>query len=387
MYECSNDCNCLHPLLLPPPPPLHGGGDSNGKQLLTVGMIIMSSVIVGMLLLGILLVVIKACYKRRNNSRRRNQQMIFGTQEDFFDEDHGPVLDHPIWYINTIGLPQSVIDSIAVFKYNRCEGLIEGTECSVCLSEFQEDETLRLLPKCSHAFHISCIDTWLRSHKNCPLCRAPIISGAAVVQPQETASSLNALDSRNDIEITVVNSENYSGDRRNNLEARGISEIPNENDNSSNSGAFSVEDVRTAENSMKDFSRLKTRNCNSDCRVLSDLAENRRLVEEDTQPMRRSVSLDSSAASLIYDAVASSVMHDKHQGNLDTQLGQSKNLKSKTAAKRKSGSSSSSISKLMKSSSIGSSLQKWSMSMKRSSSSNGKFSSSRHSRRYSNLPL
>ncbi|KAJ4714503.1 RING-H2 finger protein [Melia azedarach] len=360
MYDCSNDCNCLHPPLLPPPPPLHGGGDSNGKQLLTVGMIIMSSVIVGMLLLGILLVVIKACYKRRNNLRRRNQQMIFGTQEDFFDEDHGPVLDHPIWYINTIGLPQSVIDSIAVFKYNRCEGLIEGTECSVCLSEFQEDETLRLLPKCSHAFHISCIDTWLSS---------------------------NALDSRNDIEITVVNSENYSGDGRNNLEAGGISEIPNENDNSSNSGAFSVEDARTAENSMKDFSRLKTRNCNSDCRVLSDLAENRRLVEEDTQPMRRSVSLDSSAASLIYDAVASSVMHDKHQGNLDTRLGQSKNLKSKTAAKRKSGSSSSSISKLMKSSSIGSSLQKGSMSMKRSSSSNGKFSSSRHSRRYSNLPL
>ena len=26
-------------------------------------------------------------------------------------------------------------------------------ECVVCLSEFDDDETLRLLPKCSHVFH------------------------------------------------------------------------------------------------------------------------------------------------------------------------------------------------------------------------------------------
>ena len=32
-----------------------------------------------------------------------------------------------------------------------------------------------LLPKCNHAFHISCIDTWLRSHTNCPLCRVGIV--------------------------------------------------------------------------------------------------------------------------------------------------------------------------------------------------------------------
>uniref|UniRef100_A0A6N2L204 RING-type E3 ubiquitin transferase n=1 Tax=Salix viminalis TaxID=40686 RepID=A0A6N2L204_SALVM len=51
-----------------------------------------------------------------------------------------------------------------------------GTECSVCLNEFRDDETLRLLPKCSHAFHIPCIDTWLGSHTNCPLCRAPIVT-------------------------------------------------------------------------------------------------------------------------------------------------------------------------------------------------------------------
>ena len=41
--------------------------------------------------------------------------------------------------------------------------------------EFQENEALRILSKCSNAFHINCIDVWLRSHANCPLCRANIM--------------------------------------------------------------------------------------------------------------------------------------------------------------------------------------------------------------------
>ena len=48
-------------------------------------------------------------------------------------------------------------------------------ECAVCLVEFQENEALRFLPKCIDAFHISCIDVWIRSHANCPLCRANIV--------------------------------------------------------------------------------------------------------------------------------------------------------------------------------------------------------------------
>ena len=47
-------------------------------------------------------------------------------------------------------------------------------ECSVCLSEFEEEDQGRLLPKCGHAFHVDCIDTWFRSSSTCPLCRAPV---------------------------------------------------------------------------------------------------------------------------------------------------------------------------------------------------------------------
>ncbi|KAF5809613.1 putative transcription factor C2H2 family [Helianthus annuus] len=108
--------------------------------------------------------------------RRAPSTPISNQDNNFSNQDRGLELDHPIWYINTIGLQPSVINSITVFKYKKLDNLIDCTDCSVCLSEFQDNETLRLLPKCNHAFHIPCIDTWLNSHTNCPLCRAGILS-------------------------------------------------------------------------------------------------------------------------------------------------------------------------------------------------------------------
>ncbi|KAF2308822.1 hypothetical protein GH714_021231 [Hevea brasiliensis] len=40
----------------------------------------------------------------------------------------------------------AIIVASAFLLYKKGDGLIEGTDCSVCLSEFQEDESLRLLP-------------------------------------------------------------------------------------------------------------------------------------------------------------------------------------------------------------------------------------------------
>ncbi|XP_015082226.1 RING-H2 finger protein ATL54-like [Solanum pennellii] len=87
--------------------------------------------------------------------------------------------------IRTVGLHPSVISTITIHKYKRGEGLIEGTECSVCLSEFRQNETFKILPTCNHAFHVPCIDTWLKSHTNCPMCRASIV----ITMPATTASN------------------------------------------------------------------------------------------------------------------------------------------------------------------------------------------------------
>lgn len=176
-----------------PPPPAPPENSPFPRQLLLIGFVIGAFLFFVVLFMTIAGYLLKRRNSRQTNRRNlRDPPILFDTREEFrfLDEERGPQLDHPIWYIRTVGLDQSDIDSIPIFRYKAGEGLIDGTNCSVCLAEFDEDETLRLLPKCSHAFHLPCIDTWLRSHKNCPLCRAPVTPIAADAGDAADSSSV-----------------------------------------------------------------------------------------------------------------------------------------------------------------------------------------------------
>lgn len=120
------------------------------------------------LLVSYYAVVSKYCGNMESLRRRLQRD-----QEEENNGTHTP--RNELWQAATTGLDEVLIKSIAVCKYKKGDGLVEGTDCSVCLSEFQEDESLRLLPKCRHAFHLPCIDMWLKSHSNCPLCRSAVI--------------------------------------------------------------------------------------------------------------------------------------------------------------------------------------------------------------------
>ncbi|KAK9911177.1 hypothetical protein M0R45_035099 [Rubus argutus] len=73
---------------------------------------------------------------------------------------------------------QDSISSLPVFTFStikrRSSTAVVAADCAVCLSKFEHHDQLRLLPLCCHAFHLSCIDTWLHSQQTCPLCRSPI---------------------------------------------------------------------------------------------------------------------------------------------------------------------------------------------------------------------
>ncbi|MQM00175.1 hypothetical protein Taro_032913, partial [Colocasia esculenta] len=49
----------------------------------------------------------------------------------------------------------------------------------VCLCEFGANDMLHLLSRCSHAFHLKCIDAWLVSHFTCPLCHSSLLPDAS----------------------------------------------------------------------------------------------------------------------------------------------------------------------------------------------------------------
>lgn len=76
------------------------------------------------------------------------------------------------------GLDREIIETFPTFVYSTVKSLKIGLatlECAVCLSEFEEEETLRLIPKCSHVFHPECVDAWLANHSTCPVCRANLL--------------------------------------------------------------------------------------------------------------------------------------------------------------------------------------------------------------------
>lgn len=80
-----------------------------------------------------------------------------------------------LFHLHDAGVDQSFIDTLPIFQYRTIIGVKDPFDCAVCLCEFEGDDKLRLLPKCSHAFHVDCIDTWLLTHSTCPLCRRSLL--------------------------------------------------------------------------------------------------------------------------------------------------------------------------------------------------------------------
>ena len=79
-----------------------------------------------------------------------------------------------LFRLHDSGLDQALIDALPVFYYQELLGSKEPFDCAVCLCEFSEEDKLRLLPMCTHAFHMNCLDMWLLSNSTCPLCRASL---------------------------------------------------------------------------------------------------------------------------------------------------------------------------------------------------------------------
>ncbi|KAF8105486.1 hypothetical protein N665_0157s0070 [Sinapis alba] len=89
------------------------------------------------------------------------------------------------------GIDASMIETFPTFIYSEVKTQKIGNgalECAICLNEFRDDETLRLLPICDHVFHPHCIGAWLQGHVTCPVCRMNLAdqqqSRAEPVEPE-----------------------------------------------------------------------------------------------------------------------------------------------------------------------------------------------------------
>lgn len=79
---------------------------------------------------------------------------------------------------NTNTNDQTLINSLPSFSFNSITYLRSSSsstlDCAICISKFENHDQLRLLPICCHAFHSRCIDAWLLTNLNCPLCRSTV---------------------------------------------------------------------------------------------------------------------------------------------------------------------------------------------------------------------
>lgn len=64
-------------------------------------------------------------------------------------------------------------DIVLDVNKNSCRKEDEKEQCSVCLSNFKENEMMSELT-CSHKFHYDCIIEWGKHKQECPLCRESI---------------------------------------------------------------------------------------------------------------------------------------------------------------------------------------------------------------------
>ncbi|WCJ34765.1 RING/U-box superfamily protein [Euphorbia peplus] len=108
------------------------------------------------------------------------------------------------------GLDPSLVASIPLFIFEENEKRSE--ECVICLSVFEADEVGRKLKKCGHCFHVECIDMWLHSHMNCPICRAPAVVNKEEDQECSREDQIVIIDevSGNNEDNLVVNYEYLS---------------------------------------------------------------------------------------------------------------------------------------------------------------------------------
>ncbi|XP_039067503.1 RING-H2 finger protein ATL72-like [Hibiscus syriacus] len=102
-----------------------------------------------------------------------NHPVVGVTQRRTNNEDvENPLPSHVI-IINVVQqLNQTSRPTISGTDFRYKNGEIEShyTECSICLEEFKDGDSYRLLPNCKHLYHQPCIDQWLVKNRHCPLC-------------------------------------------------------------------------------------------------------------------------------------------------------------------------------------------------------------------------
>lgn len=166
----------------PQSPPSSSSSSSSGGKISPAILFIIIILAVIFFISGLLHLLVRFFIRQRSSSSSSFSQS--NRYPDNISSSDAQRQLQQLFNLHDSGLDQAFIDALPVFQYKEIVGLKEPFDCAVCLCEFSEQDKLRLLPLCSHAFHIDCIDTWLLSNSTCPLCRGALYTpGLGIENP------------------------------------------------------------------------------------------------------------------------------------------------------------------------------------------------------------
>ena len=65
----------------------------------------------------------------------------------------------------------------AIYEFSEIchvDGIHIEDACPICYESYTQTDMV-MITTCAHAFHLACIEKWLITHKQCPLCRRVIV--------------------------------------------------------------------------------------------------------------------------------------------------------------------------------------------------------------------
>lgn len=150
----------------PPPPPPPSAAKATSLPMLYYGLIVVGTAAIVLAMYN--LIFIKWSPPRRPPSPPRN------VRSNAFVEAARSARSRSFENLDSFKYKKQKEGSVAQEQGQ----VVIDHECAVCLSVFEDGEEVRKLPSCKHSFHAPCIDMWLYSHSDCPLCRAtvPVVS-------------------------------------------------------------------------------------------------------------------------------------------------------------------------------------------------------------------
>ena len=69
--------------------------------------------------------------------------------------------------------------------------------CSICVASYENNDDISIIVNCDHQFHTNCINTWLRNHNTCPLCRTNVLVHNLNNNDRNTRNTSNRTNSTN----------------------------------------------------------------------------------------------------------------------------------------------------------------------------------------------